>query len=156
MTTKRAYVEDALSEIGLATYVFDAQPDTLQSCLKRLDAMLAEWNGRGIRIAYPIPATLGGGDLDTDAGGPDAAWQAIVCNLAIRIAPLFGRQVMRETKVAAAQGLQTLLGKATMPMEMQLRRMPLGAGNKPYRWGQEYTTITDPLLAGPDGPLEFT
>ena len=42
--TKRQYIEAALTEIGLADYVFNSTPQDLQTALRRLDGMMAEWN----------------------------------------------------------------------------------------------------------------
>ena len=48
--TKRQFVTAALEEIGLASYVFDLQPEQLQSALRRLDAMISEWNGKTFNV----------------------------------------------------------------------------------------------------------
>jgi hypothetical protein len=58
--TKREFVVQAFSEIGLASYVYDLQPEQLQTALNRLDSMLATWNGlsspgRGERGHLPEP-----------------------------------------------------------------------------------------------------
>lgn len=151
--TKRQIVDGALSEIGQSPDVYDIDPADLQEAMRRLDAMFAEWNARGIRLGFPLPSSPEGGDLDADTGLPDSAWQAAVAGLALRIAPIYGKAVMRETKVAAHQGLKTLLSLNTQPPLQQGSRVPLGAGNKPWRYWREFTTTTDPLDAGPDGEL---
>jgi len=152
--TKRQICEAAFSELGLASYVFDTQPDALDDAMKRLDAMLAEWNGRGIRLGYPIPSSPEGGDLDAEAGVPDRAWEACVTNLALRIAPSFGKTPMRETKVAAKQSLQTVM--TLRPPTRELRTMPAGSGNKPWRYGDNEYNYPEPHMdAGNDGELEF-
>lgn len=48
--TKRDYVTAAMEEIGLGSYTFDIAPEHEQMALRRLDAMVAEWSARGIRI----------------------------------------------------------------------------------------------------------
>ena len=48
--TKRQYIEQAFEEVGLAAYVFDLTPEQLQSALRKLDAMMAEWNAKGLRL----------------------------------------------------------------------------------------------------------
>lgn len=156
MTTKRQLIEAAHTEIGLADYVFDLPAEQLQIALRRLDAMMAEWDGMGLRLGYTIPGSYDGGDLDTDAGIPDRAWEAVVTNLAIRLAPSFGKQIMPETKAAAANGLNMLLGKV-LPPEMQFGRIPAGAGNKPWRWQIDpfLPPASNPVEVGPDGDLEL-
>mgnify|MGYP000165071707 CR=1 FL=1 len=99
--TKRQFVDQAFEEIGYASYTFDLEPEQLQAAMRRLDSMMATWNGRGIRVGYPLPATPGAGDLDDLTDVPDYANEAIYLNLAIRIAPTVGKAVSRETKVAA-------------------------------------------------------
>jgi hypothetical protein len=40
---KRQFISAAFEEIGLASYVFDLQPEQLESALRRLDAMIADF-----------------------------------------------------------------------------------------------------------------
>jgi len=156
--TKRQFVEAAFEEIGLAAYTFDLSPQQIEAAMRRLDTMMAEWNAKGIRLSYPLPGSPQDSDLDAETTVPDSANDAIITNLGIRIAPSYGKQVMAETKVAAKMAYNTLLSRATMPLEQQLPgTMPSGAGNKPWR------NYDDPFLqrpvdlvdSGPDGVLEY-
>ena len=54
--TKRQFVLSAFEEIGIGSYNFDLSPEMLDMGRKRLDAMMATWNAKGIRLAYPIPS----------------------------------------------------------------------------------------------------
>lgn len=156
--SKRQFVNAAFEEIGLASYVFDLQPEQLQSALRRLDAMMADWNGKGIRLGYPIPGSPQYSDLDEPSEVPDSANEAIITNLAIRIAPGYGKVVMPETKAVAKDSYNTLLQRATAPYPQQLpSTMPSGAGNKPWRVYDNpfIRPPVDPVDAGPDGPLQF-
>ena len=101
--TKRQYIEAAFDEIGLAAYTFDMQPEQFQSALRRLDGMMAEWNERGIRLGYPLPLSPQQSDLDSQTAVPDRANEAIVTNLACRIAPSYGKQVMPSTMATARE-----------------------------------------------------
>ena len=156
--TKRQFVEGAFEEIGMANYVFDLQPEQLQGALRRLDAMMMEWNAQGIRLGYPIASSPQDSDLDTETGAPDSAWEAVITNLAIRIAPGYGKTVSSDTKMIAKNAFNTLLQKAAFPLEKQLpETMPIGQGNKPWRWDNPYApTPADPVDAGPDGPIEWS
>lgn len=156
--TKRQFIEGAFEEIGMANYVFDLQPEQLQSALRRLDVMMAEWNAQGIRLRYPIPSSPQDSDLDQQSDTPDSAWEAIITNLAIRIAPGYGKAVSPDTKVTAKLGLNTLMQRAAFPLEQQLPdTMPIGQGNKPWRWDNPYVnTPADPVDTGPEGPLEWS
>jgi hypothetical protein len=146
--TKRQFVLEAFDSIGLASYVFDLQPEQLQSALRKLDSMMATWNAKGIRLAYPLPSSPQDSDLDEETGVPDSAYEAIYTNLALRIAPSFGKQVANEVKATAKIGYDTILQRATYPIEQQLpRTMPAGAGNKPWR-------TDDPFIAPPQHPVQ--
>jgi len=156
--SKRQFVMQAFDEIGLASYVFDLSPEQMQSALQRLDMMIASWNALGIRLGYPLPASPLDSDLDEQTNVPDSANQAIYTNLAIKLAPSYGKQVMPDTKATAKESYNTLLSRAAMPVEQQLPgSMPAGFGNKPWRvYGDPFLRgPVDPLLAGHDGPIEF-
>jgi len=142
-------VTEALGELGLASYVFDMQPEDLQTALRRLDAMMAEWNGKGIRLGYPLPGSPQDADLDEPSQVPDSANEAIITNLAIRLAPGFGKQPSPLTLATAKAGYNTLLSRAAMPEEQQLPgTMPSGAGLKPWRW------YGDPFIRPPSDPVK--
>lgn len=156
--SKRQFISAAFEEIGMADYVFDLQPEQLQSALTRLDAMLAEWNAKGLRLGYSLPSSPQDSDLDEPTFTPDSAWEAIITNLAIRIAPGYGKTVSPDTKVTAKTAYNTLLQRAAFPLEQQLpETMPIGQGNKPWRWDNPYVPRPiDPVDAGPDGPIEWS
>lgn len=156
--TKRQFVTQAFDEIGMASYVFDLTPEQLQSALVRLDTMIASWNALGIRLGYPLPSSPQDSDLDEQTNVPDSSNEAIYTNLAMKLAPSYGRQVMPDTKVTAKSSYNTLLSRAALPMEQQLPgTMPAGAGNKPWRVYDDpfIRRPIDPVLAGQDGPIEY-
>lgn len=155
--SKRQFVEAAFGEMGMSAYTFDLTPEMLQDATRRLDAMMANWNARGIRLAYPLPLSPENTDIDSETGVPDAANEAIIANLAARLSPTYGKTIMPQTMATAKAGYDTLMARAAMPHEMQFpRTLPAGAGQKPWRYDDPFMPApTDPVLAGPDGPLEF-
>lgn len=154
--TIRQFVTSAFEEIGLAAYVFDMGPEQLASAAKRWNSMLAEWNAKGIRLGATLYSNPDDIDIDTDSGIPDNANEAIITNLAIRIAPMYGKQPMQTTMQTAKRAFDTVLLDFCQPIEMQLTEMPSGAGNKPWRWDDAFTPEPgDPIDVGPDSPLEF-
>lgn len=156
--SKRQFVEAAFSEIGLASYVFDLQPQDLEQALRRLDAMMAEWNAKGIRLGYPLPGSPQFSDINAESEVPDSANEAIICNLGIRIAAGYGKAIMPQPMMIAKQAYNTLLSRATMPPQQQFpRTLPSGAGNKPWRMYDDpfIRPPVDPVLAGPDGIIEY-
>jgi hypothetical protein len=155
--SKRQFVEEAFAELGMASYVFDLQPQQLEAALRRLDAMMALWNAKGIRLGYPLPSSPEDSSLSEKTFVPDSANEAIVTNLAIRLAPQYGKQVQIDTRTTAKLGYDTLLARATFPLEQQFpQTLPLGAGQKPWRYDTPFMPApVDPVQAGPDGPIEL-
>ena len=127
MVTKREIITDAFAEIGLASYVFDLQPEQLETAKRGLDRMMATWGGQGTVTGYPQGTAS---DLDEETNAPDWALDAMVLNLAVRIAPGFGKTVSPDTKGAAAAALNVLrMRRLTMvPMAMDTMAVPAGAG----------------------------
>ena len=156
--TKRQFVEAALTEIGLASYVFDIQPEQLEYARRRLDAMMADWNGKGLRLSYPIPASPEQGSLAEETNVPDSANEAVILNLAVRLAPSYGKQIMPDTRLLAKTAYDTVLQRATAPIELQFPdTLPSGAGSKYWRDADDpfMPTPVDPVETGPEGILEF-
>jgi hypothetical protein len=152
--TKREFIAAAYAEIGYANYQFDLQAEDLQLALRRLDAMMAEWNARGIRLGYPLPSSPSDSNLDDPTGVPDRANEAIILNLAPRLAPGVGKAIHAQTLASAKAALNTLLAVAAMPAEMQLAALPRGAGAKSI--DQPFSApTTDPLAVGPDSYLSL-
>jgi P22 tail accessory factor len=155
--TKRQLVAQAFEEIGYASYAYDLQPEQLQAGLRRLEAMMGTWNGRGIRLGYSLFSNPDDADLDTASNLPDSANEAVYTNLAIIISPIVGKTVSMETKKTARSAYMQLLSRFTMPSEQQLPdTMPAGAGNKPWRRDDPFLPGPDSQIdAGGDGPIEF-
>lgn len=156
--TKRQFVVEALTDIGFASYIYDAQPELLESIRAKLDAMMATWNAKGIRIGYPIGNNPDSGGLDDATNVPDSANEAIYKNLAIRIAPSVGKTIPQELRQIAKEAYDALVIWAARPMEMQMPgTMPAGAGNKPWRSNNRpfLNPPVEPLLAGPDDEITF-
>ena len=157
--TKREIIDLAFQEIGLAAYVFDLQPQQIEGALRRLDTMMATWNGKGIRLGYPLPSSPGNSDPDQDCDVPDDAFEAMGLNLAVRIAPGYGKTVSPDTKSVAKTAYNQLMAQSAKPIEMQLDRfsIPAGAGNKTWRESRDPFLLqeADPLLAGPDSILDL-
>ena len=145
-------------DIGLGSQ-FDIAPDELKDALEILDSMMAEWNVQGIRVGYPI-GTIDTSSLDTKVGVPDSAIGAIRTNLAILLAPSYGKIPAREIKVAAKKGYGTLQMRAlsqNMPNKQYPSTLPIGSGNRRYNNRNQnfFPTPTDDVDVGPDSILEL-
>lgn len=157
--TKRDLINLAFSEIGMASYVFDLQDDQITDALKRLDSMMATWNGRGIRVGYPLPFAFGDSTPDEATNVPDRALEAIALNLAVRIAPGYGKVVSPDTKASAKSAYNQLINHSAQPVERQIDpySIPAGAGHKGWRDGDDPFLLrpVDPILTGLDGVLDL-
>lgn len=133
--TKRQLIEQAFNEIGLASFVYDLTPNQLDIARRQLDSLAATWNAKGVIISFPLNVSPNECDLDLDTNVPDSAVEALYTNLAIRLAPSYGKVVSMETKMVAKDSYDALLSIHTKPREMQLPgEMPYGQGNKPWRF----------------------
>ena len=128
--TKSDFVYASLNEIGIADYDFDIGSEQTEAVMKRLDAMMALWDSKGIKLGYPMPTSADDSSLTQETNVPDVAWEAIILNLAIRIAPSYGKAVDIGTKILAKQALNTLYSISSPVPEMQFNSMPKGAGYK--------------------------
>lgn len=150
---KRDFVLAAFEDLGIAASSFDIQAQDLENGLRRLDAMLADWNGRGLRLGYPLPSSPSGSNLDEDTGVPDFANEAIVCNLAVRLAPSYGKNPSIATLATARTSYEGVLSRFAVPPQKRMPGgVPMGAGNRsPSR---PFSVSSDDLHTGPEGLLE--
>lgn len=133
--TKREFLTQAFEEIGLASYVYDLTPEQLWSALRRLDSMVANFDVNGICIGWQMSTYPNMSDIDSQTRVPDAANEAIYLNLAVRLAPSYGRVVSPELRLLADSAYTTLLNwsMVTIPQRHYPTTLPLGAGAKPWR-----------------------
>ena len=118
--TKKELITAAFDEIGLGSYEFDLQPGQFASALNKLDSMMAVWNGKGIRLGYPLESTQSASDITDDSSVPDWSYEAIYQNLALRIAPSFGKIPMPELKQNAKDSYDVIVMKTNQMPTIQL------------------------------------
>lgn len=147
----------ALEEIGLSPTTFNLSEGQLASGLHRLDAMMATWNSKGVRLGYNLPSSQANSDLNQEANIPDRAIEAVYLNLAVKLSPLFGKVVPPELRADSAFAYNNIIRSNVEMKSMNLDNLPKGAGNKPYRNSDKFISkSTDTSLqAGKDGDLNF-
>lgn len=157
--TKKEYILEAFDVLGLSSYSYDLSQEQLQSALRKLDNMIIGWNSNGIRIAWAIFSTPTENNINLQTSAPDIANEAICYNLAIRLAPSFGKSLSPEILTIANDAYTNLVTQvSSFPKERDLpSSLPLGAGNKTWRTGQNAFIVPnqDTLDAGTDGELNF-
>lgn len=153
MPTKRQIVSKAYAELGIGSWEFDLQPDEIQDSIDRLDSMMALWSSQGIRVGYNGTSD----DPDAETGLPDVAIEAVRTNLALRIAPMLGKQVSGDTRMAASESLSYLTAYfMQVPQRQFPNTLPLGAGNRAANiggWRTFYPAQGQTVDVGPDSNL---
>lgn len=146
--TKRQFILSAMTEIGLSSYAFDLAADQIEQALFRLDAMISEWSTQGIRLGYPIPSSPELSNAYSETNVPGWANEAVITNLAVRLAPSFGKDVHPRTASVARTSLNSLLARVAKPQPIILSPLPSGAGHKnndaPFLEQEEDQTLDKP------------
>lgn len=154
--TKGKYVEAAFNMATITPYVFDLQPEDLETGLLFLDIMMAEWNAKGIRLSYPLPSSQSVSSLTEETNVPDMANSAIISNLAVMISAAYGKAVSQTLSKIAADSFATLMARFADAPPMQLPgTMPAGAGSRRGSWTTNpfISPPISPIAAGPDSNL---
>lgn len=153
MYTKLQLIEEAFAEIGLGN-AFNVGAEEVQGALRRLDTMMAQWAGIGLHLGYALPTNPGDSNVSDASGLPDDAIETVYLNLAIKLAPGYGKNVSPDTKAAARAGYLALLRKTVQPIEQQMpNTMPRGAGNKPWRSSAPFFPTSQPALDADGAPI---
>ena len=136
--TKGELVEMALGELGIAHYAFDIEAEEDVRALRRLDGMMDGFQAALDPIGYEQPATAGESSPSDLAGIDGALVEAVITNLALRIAPSYGKMPQAETKRAAREGKSLLFSRYAKPIELEMpTRTPRGAGSH-RAWRRNY------------------
>lgn len=156
--SKAQLVGDVFAEIALAGHVFDTEPEEQQQAARRLEMMLANWEGRGITLGFSFASDHSAIDLSVDSGLPLAAIETVVINAAKRIAASFGKSLTPQQLQDAHDSFKVLQRAAAFPTEVQMPAvMPRGAGVKPWRVSRPFVNVPDttPLSIGDGGDLDI-
>lgn len=129
--TKGDIIREAFSEIGLGAFAYSQRPEDMQTALRRMGMMLAEWEADGVDLGYPLAATPNEDSIADDSEIPLDAIRAVILNLACEIAPNYGKTASRATKVGAKRAKSVLLRNSPVPARLiDYTAVPLGAGHK--------------------------
>jgi len=158
--TKAEIVSAAFGELALADFDFDITPDEQQACGRRLDAMMATWQGQGVTVPYAFSA---GPDVDLtqDSGLPLNAVEAVYTSLALRQAASKGKAVPASLKASAKHAydsLASVVAHAEVTQQQYRAGTPRGSGSKPWRTtNAPFVPVptTSPLQLADDGGLNF-
>ena len=126
MATMIEIVEDALEEIGVKTAEISLTSDELQSGIRRVNDMLAEWSDLGLTPGY-IEVLNGVDTLNVDRN----AISAIKYNLAIRLSPSYQKPITQALAMLASETKSALETSAVFIGDVAFPdTLPLGSGNE--------------------------
>lgn len=158
--TKAVLLDLMFEECGRAGYEFDRSPGEDASALRRLDALMAEWQAQGIALNYNFPATFGQSQPADAAGIPDSAVNTVAAWGAMRIAPGMGKSISPETRKAMSDGLAFLRAEtATIPSMKLPTTTGMGIGKKSWSVWYPFNTDqwpTDPITLVDVVPADTT
>lgn len=142
LTTKGDLVLAALRKLGVASNatLTDVEPQSVEDGVNDLEMMMAEWSGltgSGIDVGYIFA------DVDTSPEAGDAhglsnnALNAVIFNLACRIAPDYGMEAGAKLITTARYGKEQIVKLSASSRAKSLwkkngypNRMPVGSGNR--------------------------
>lgn len=132
MTTRATILRRAFGRIGMTDYEFNVTPEERADARVTLDAMMAEWLGVGIDLGYS-PST--GTDNDAvEMTTPAYADAPIWNNLAVRLAPDYGKVTLPDLRRDAKRGYDLCVGQTlVVPAEERPTRRIHGGGDRYYR-----------------------
>lgn len=129
--TKQEIVNKALKDAGIVGEGEDGTDEELFDGMVSLDAMMGQWDTDGIHLGYPLPPRPEVGNLSDDTGLTTASIEAVVANLAVRLAAVLGRQLLPEYKAIATQGYDRLRRGKIKPGTYKMPGgVPAGMGNR--------------------------
>lgn len=132
--TKGAITVRALGKLGIANYVFDTEAEEDVSALRQLDSMAARWQSKLEPFGYRQPDTNGTSLPSDQAGIEEADVDAFISNLAVLLAPDYGKTPAGVLNKQAAESRSEMFTRYARRVEYQLpNRTPTGAGNDRYR-----------------------
>jgi hypothetical protein len=128
--TKGSIVIRALGKLGIANYVFDTEAEEDNSALRQLDSLAARWQGKLEPFGYVQPATNGTSIPSDSAGIREEDVDTFISNLALALAPDYGKSPAPGLAKQAAESRSEFFCKYARRFEYQLpNRLPTGAGN---------------------------
>lgn len=152
--TKRQIVDIAMDALGLGPEVYTLSPDDVAAGVRRLDAMMATWSAQGLRMGYPVEVGPDDADPSADTGIPASAVEAVALQLAVKMAPSFGKVVAPETRIEATRAkiaIDAVFGQ--LPPKIGLAAgIPMGAGYRTYNGAGMFSyPPNQPSNRGPRG-----
>ena len=127
MSTGTSLIEGALKELGVVSVAVPSSPEQITDGLIKLNSMMNIWLSWGIMLQWS-PITVPGEDLEE----PIDVTNAIITNLAIKLAPAYSKPVspdLRNNARIEMDMVKSLYQEVCIPDKVPSSTLPLGAGN---------------------------
>lgn len=148
--TVATVIKDALQQIVVQASEAPIEADEAQTAIRFLNRLMARFDAEGIDLGYTKVISLG--DLVTI---PDGAYDGVIYNLSLALAPQYDVPVSIDLKMLAKEGLKTLrtLTFSIGPSSYG-DTLPIGSGNEDDSYGNYshfYPDDQDSILAETTG-----
>ena len=134
MTTALQIVNAAAEKIGVKTAEIALEASDYQVIVDEMNDMLSEWADSNITPAFTdVSLSTDTVNIERDAVG------AVKNNLAVRIAPIFGRQITPSLAAIALQTYNRLLASTVYIGDVAYPdTLPTGSGNECWEYDRRF------------------
>lgn len=151
MITKGDIVRQAYIELRISGLTNRATPEDTQIALRKLDSMMLAWTNKGLNLSWNKSDDFTDPDPQEDSGISDADYEAIYVNLAVKLAPAFGKPPTQLDSFA--RELYAGLFSTELPTQQNNEYMPLGSGNRRGAYTPVYQEGNEPIDVENDGNI---
>lgn len=143
MATKIKLIDRAYSKLVISGITVDPTADDVVLAVEELECMAQEWQGRNICLSFNFEDCP---KCSSESGVPKRYENAVITNLALRLAPDFGKAVDDQLYRQARQSLDYVSGasmREILTPPPYPRRQPIGEANtlKWNRWRRYYDVV---------------
>ena len=132
--TKGEIVENAFTEIGMASYVYQLQAEDIAFGLQLLEYVILFLDSEGIELNWPLADDPFKVDPQEQVNLPPYSISGVTAQLAIDLCSGYGKSPNPATVMRAARGFNSMISVGAMPGRIALNHaVPLGSGNKYWR-----------------------
>lgn len=151
MITKGDIVNQAFEYLRISGLTNEAAPRDTQLALRSLDSIMLAWTNKGLNLSWNKSDDFTDPDPQEDSGISDADYEAIYVNLAVKLAPAFGKPPTQLDSFA--RELYAGLFSTELPTQQNNTYMPLGSGNRHGVCAPVFQQANEPIDVENDGNI---
>ncbi len=142
MSKKIDHIQSAFSQLRISGLTVKPTAQHIEAGLYFMENMMAEYEDtRGLCVNYNFEDRP---DVNSESGVNRSVNHAIETNVAIRLIPIFNKQVPQTLLLIASQSINALISKSLIERQRQVQapgRMPVGSG---YRYRNRFRRFERP------------